>query len=73
MFIIFIWRTMAQEHGLEKVAAQLKKYNISGLLVIGGFDVSCCFLMWEGQKRSCWRNDSVIFFDIGYCWLLYFI
>jgi hypothetical protein len=36
---------MAQELGLEKVAAQLKKYNISGLLVIGGFDVSCCFPM----------------------------
>jgi len=31
---------MSQELGLDKVAAQLKKYKICGLLVIGGFDVS---------------------------------
>ena len=37
-------RATPEEVGFDKVAQQLKKYNIHGLLVVGGFEVhSDCF------------------------------
>ena len=41
---MFVRRMTAEKVGLEKVAAQFKKYNIHGLLIVGGFEVSTLLL-----------------------------
>lgn len=38
-FGVCFCRTSPDEVGLEKVAAALKKHNIHGLVIIGGFEV----------------------------------
>lgn len=38
-FIMFLYRCTASRYGLDKVAEKLKEHGISGLLIIGGFEV----------------------------------
>jgi hypothetical protein len=36
---LIFYRCTASRYGLDKVAAKLKEHDISGLLIIGGFEV----------------------------------
>jgi len=40
-------RATPNEVGIAKIAAQLKKFNIHGLLIVGGFEV-CFFFPFFG-------------------------
>lgn len=39
-FSTLFCRGTPEKFGLDKIAAQLKKFKISGLIVIGGFEVN---------------------------------
>lgn len=35
-------RVLAKQYGLDKIAERMKEYEISGLVIVGGFEVNAC-------------------------------
>lgn len=38
--LVYFPRCVGSRYGMQKIAEKLKEHNISGLLIIGGFEVS---------------------------------
>jgi len=44
LVVVVVFSGMPQTVGYDAVAERLKKFNIDGLLIVGGFDVSSSIL-----------------------------
>lgn len=63
MFPIFLIRSLPNHVGLEKLAAGLEKFDIGGLLVIGGFEVTASViqLTWYSLVKN--KSHSLVALD----------